>query len=539
MLTHLKPGADDHQRPFDWSGIKALSEEDLYSLIPRPSFRFKTPPWPHQLAAFVAAVIDIRFGCGGFLAALDMGTGKTKVAIDVVRYFGEEKGRDPRALVICLNNAVENWCDEVGLHSDLASIAVRGGPKVRWELLLNSEANIKAINFESLRALLTVKTRDPRPGGKKNQLSPSLVGELMGSMRPDFIIIDESHLIKSPSSLNYKMCNALVAYSAGAFGTYRMELTGTPFGNTHLDVWSQYSLLDFGETFYPTFKEFKDAYFKDQGYYHGWRWQEKWVPTELGRDEIRDRIYAHALRYSEEEVEGLPEKTYKTVHYDLSPAQRKAYDDNVNALKKALGDTEAGFFVSGSEIAERRLLCRYICSGYIKASGKSRYDRLKQNAKLEALIETLHEVLLSGHKAVVFHEFIPEGEMLVEAIRKRLKVKVAVLSGAVKDKHTEWSRKFQRGNYPVIVANNAVGSQSINLTEATYCLFYSNSHRVINRMQAEKRVHRGGQTQRTYFYDFVGRGTVEEGILRVLWKHRQGIDETLNREDREIYGLGD
>ena len=54
-------------------------------LVPS-GFTFKTDPWKHQIASFLAAIAN-----DGFLLALDLGTGKTKVAVDSCRYWNSKR----------------------------------------------------------------------------------------------------------------------------------------------------------------------------------------------------------------------------------------------------------------------------------------------------------------------------------------------------------------------------------------------------------------------------------------------------------------
>ena len=65
----------------NWNYLKAFSREELLDMIPK-GFKFRTEPWTHQLAAFLATISN-----DGFLNALDLGTGKSKVAIDACRYL--------------------------------------------------------------------------------------------------------------------------------------------------------------------------------------------------------------------------------------------------------------------------------------------------------------------------------------------------------------------------------------------------------------------------------------------------------------------
>ncbi len=113
-----------------------MSRKELLSLLPK-GFEFKTTPWDHQIASLACCL-----AYDGFLIALDLGTGKTKVAIDHCRYLG----KSVKALVVCMNSAVENWEDEVRLHSDLRAVCLRGPTAEKWDKLKGD--GIFIINFE-------------------------------------------------------------------------------------------------------------------------------------------------------------------------------------------------------------------------------------------------------------------------------------------------------------------------------------------------------------------------------------------------------
>ena len=99
----------------------------------------------------------------------------------------------------------------------------------------------------------------------------------------------------------------------------RLLLTGTPFGNTLLDVWAQYFVLDGGRTFDTSFTRFKNAYFVDKGYFG-----PVWKVTKKGEETIRNKMFQMAIRYREDEVDDLPEKVFRSVKFSLSALQREA-----------------------------------------------------------------------------------------------------------------------------------------------------------------------------------------------------------------------
>ena len=86
-----------------WNDLKLFNRDELLELVPK-GFKFKTAPWTHQVAAFIACISS-----PGFLCCLDLGVGKTKVAIDVCRYldFLDGSKKKIKVLYLCLNTAVE------------------------------------------------------------------------------------------------------------------------------------------------------------------------------------------------------------------------------------------------------------------------------------------------------------------------------------------------------------------------------------------------------------------------------------------------
>jgi len=178
--------------------------------------------------------------------------------------------------------------------------------------------------------------------------------------RFNVLILDESHTIKSTDSLIFKISKEL----SRGIGN-RILLTGTPFGNTLIDIWSQYYIIDFGETFYHTFYLFRNTYFEDKGY-----WGPLWKPTKSGKKKITEKLYTRAIRYKESECEQLPPKVFRKLEYNLSKEQRKDYTS-------LLEDSQDGLL---KEIKVKAIALREIASGFIGSD-----YTYKNNPKLELL----------------------------------------------------------------------------------------------------------------------------------------------------------
>jgi len=483
-------------------------------------FEFKTSPWTHQVAAFLGNISN-----EGFLNALDLGTGKTKVAIDTCRYIDFINGRDNniKVLYLCLHSAVDKMKDEVLEHSDFSAVCVRGNSQEKWRLL-DGDYNFFIINYEGIRALVTKKEKKTKTiyneetdTFRKKKFNKQVIDNKLITklLKTEFnvLILDESHTIKTQTSLIFKIAKSLSLRINGQ----RTLLTGTPFGNTLIDIWSQYFIVDYGDTFNRSFNRFRDSYFEDKGF-----WGPVWKPTPTGEKFINERLYSKAIRYKEDECEDLPKKVFRVLKYRLSKQQRKAYDDIV----------EVGHDSITENPKRKAISLREICSGFIKDSDFF----FKNNPKLDGvwdLIETIHE----EHKAVIFVERTASLQLIHKMLKKK-KILFTSLSGATKDKYKE-NMKFQKNpKYRVMVANIKSGGASIDLTAATYCIHYEHGGSVINYRQSLKRIHRGGQTKRCFFYSLVGINTVEVSIYKDLQDGNDAFTNIVDGKQAKAYLLG-
>ena len=505
---------------FSWNDMKLFSREELLSMVPK-GFKFHTEPWEHQIAAFVANISNF-----GFLDALDLGTGKTKVAIDVARCIDFTEYNNKKkvsVLFVCLNTAIEKMRDEVHKHSKLSAVCVRGGKDKKW-LTFNKKYNFYIINYEGLRSLLSErvakgekeiydkkKERMIRKKIYKDVISKKAISKFL-KMKFDYLVLDESHLIKTPKSLIFRIIKKLcIKYKR------RSLLTGTPFGNTLLDIWSQYYVVDFGETYGLSFSIYKTANFEDKGW-----WGPIWVPTEKGEEVIKNKLYSKAIRYREDECNDLPPKVFRVLKYNLDKEQRELYDslldDEYTDLTKEIGSKAIGF--------------RTICSGFIKSS-----DHIfKKNPKLDLLWDIIENVYKS-HKVVVFTEYIISRQIIEKFIKKK-KIKYNTLSGATKDKYHEYNTFQTNPDYRIMIANIKSGGTSIDLFAATYTIFYEIGGSLIQHKQALKRIHRGGQTKKCFFYYLLGNKTIEINIKKNLDNNEETFSNIADNKSARKYLMG-
>lgn len=495
--------------------LKNLTQRELRQFIPA-DFTFVKRPWKCQLVSFV-------LGCAheGYGFFLDLGLGKSKVTIDLVRFIRQYYKPNIKVLVVCVNDAaMGNWAEQIKIHSDMKSVLLGGLLEEKVEKLESLDSGFYIIHYPAMRVLyadLVKDTRRDREGKKRRAVSRDRIRRY-GNF--DVVILDESHLVKNNSSLVFKII-LQITKSNRLDGLYL--LTGTPFGKSLLDIWSQYFLIDKGKTFGTFMTEYKRAYFEDKGF-----WGPDWRVTTEGEKKIKQKMFNKAIRYDEQEVKDLPEKVYVEQKFELSEEQRDYYDRLIDQLPV---DVKGKAF----QAKNKAMAFRQICSGFLmhNADGsETRGQNVKvfdENPKLNELLLPLIENVVYKSKVVIFHDFVLEGRM-IEAALDKLKIRYASLRGEIKDKYEQYRRYRQDDMVRVLVAHPKSGGSSLEFVVGNYCVFYSNTYAVIDRKQCEKRVHRPGQVRRVFFYDLLGSGTIEESIFKGLQEQRDTFSRIVDNE---------
>lgn len=509
---------------FDYNFLKAMSRQQLLEVVPK-EFSFYTEPWTHQIAAFLACISNDEF-----LLALDLGTGKTKVSIDICRYL--HKNISPiNGLVVCLNNAVEKWVDEINIHSyELQGIAVRGeaisegkwwegnssivktAKECKMEALCSSDPQLRVISFESLRSLCSKRVK-PSAGGKGIDLpDDAAIESFLSNVNPNIVIIDESHKVKNRETLIFDILNKIARRCR-----WRYLLTGTPFHNL-LDLWAQYYIMDGGQTFGQSFNKFQWDYFEDKKRYIKSRgiYISNWVVTPSGKKAIMDKMYTRAIRYDEGEVHDMPGKVFEIRSFELSKEQKDDYLQIIknfesNKTIKKFGENQTETF-------------RQICSGFIIKTGKV----YKHNPKL-LLLEELIDEIIPHDKLVVFHHYQMEHVLISKLLRKK-RINFTEINGGVKDKYANNKKFLTDERCRLALVSISSGSASIDLQSARYAIFFNNARSIIDRKQAIKRIHRGKIKRTRFYYDLIGNKTVERSAYNKLKSGVDLFDEVMDRK---------
>jgi len=449
------------------------------------------PLWNHQIRA-----LEMGKKNPDIALLMDMGVGKSRTALEILRYRMNENKKYLRTLIIGPSAVLFNWRNEIEKYTKipLSKVFVLNQPIAqRLDLYKKCPADsIFITNYEAFANASFAKEVAAKP--------------------PEFLILDESHRVKGVSAARTKAIIKISDQMANHPLFYRMILTGTPVLNSEMDLFSQYRILDGGKRLGKNYFEFRAKYFEDKN-----RWMPKhshfpkFVPKESTRQKLKDLISEISIHASKSLCLDLPPLVRVSVPVTMSPEQTKAYND---MKKEFLVFVEAGVAVAQLAIT-KALRMQQILSGFLKLDDGT-IHRFEKNPRASALNDLIEDIA-PNHKVIVWSIFHEDHEVVKQACRNA-KVQFAELTGLVANKQAEIDRFQTDDKCRVMIASQAAGGTGVNLTAANYMIYYSRGYSLEHDLQSEARAYRGGSERHASItrIDLISENTIDVAVLKAL-----------------------
>lgn len=485
--------------------MKELSEKELDRALEDISFKAARKSIPLDKHQKVCIVLGVAHKCFAFW--LDMGTGKTRIALELIRYWmkaGDIKGAlvlaPSESVVIGWENQIKEWKIKLPFVTLLNSSS-----QSKWDILSEFEGGLILATYPGLIAMLTTLKDVKNKKKRKRTISRTLIKRLCKIVGA--LVLDEATKGANKGSLNYRVCNQISKYAP-----IRYELAGRPFGRDPTALWSQLYLIDRGETLGDTLGMFRAAFFKDKPNFFGgteYKFKKELQPK-------LNRILRHrSITYSGKEC-GIKHKVRHSLEEVTLPGEAQAYYERfVKDLKKS----HAGFIEKQNSF----IRMRQVSSGFVgvinDSTGEKAEIAFAVNPKLDRLMELVEEVP-KGCKFVIFHEFNFSGRLICEALHKR-KIEHGWIHGGIKNMRELQQRYDHDDKFHGFVANHKMTAFGGNWQRGNYAFVYESPVPAIDDEQMRKRLPRKGQTRTVFEYDLVCKGTVDS---RILAFHREGAN---------------
>jgi SNF2 family DNA or RNA helicase len=444
-----------------------------------------------------------------FILLAEVGTGKTFTAISLLRMVQEKIGQC-KILVICPGVVIHNWRSEIRKFSfpqdfptiHTLDVSAKRADKMKYISSLNEKA-VVVTNYESMDQQVFYKH--------------------LTDWKPDVIVCDEIHRIKS-----YQSKRAKKVVTLGEYALYRFGLTGTAILNTPMDVFMQWCFLDQGESFGKSFFNFRNRYFYDAN--GSWSNRQnhfpdfKPVPELL--PEITHKIERNSIKALKSECLDLPPFIQETVKLKMSPKQKLAYDQMHKDFITFIHG-EDGPAASVANIAlTKGLRLMQIASGFVGLEDGTSHS-FEDNPKMEALGNILDEY--PQDKVIIWCSFRQNYSDVSRLLLDR-KEKFVTITGDQDSKEKQEAIDAFQNDPEVkrVIANRKAGGIGISLTAASISVIVSRTFSLEEEIQAQARNYRNGSQihDKITEISLIMEDSIEEKVVEAL-QNKQKISDII------------
>jgi len=473
------------------------------------NYKFKTKPYAHQTTA-----LEKSWNKKVFAYFMEMGTGKTKVAIDNIAML-YDNGKINGVLIIAPKGVYKNWySQEIPIH-----LVDHIHPKtVLWQAMINQkQQKLLDTLFETGNDLHILIMNVEAFSTKKGV---DFAARFLNSHNT-YMAIDESTTIKNPGAKRTKSIVAL-----GQYAKYRRILTGSPVTKSPLDLYKQCEFLDEYLLDHSSYYTFRTRYAVMRKAHFNGRSVEIVVGYKnLG--ELSDKIKPFSYRVLKDDCLDLPKKTFMKRIITLTAEQEKVYKQ---MKEMALAQLNGKLLTTANALTQLMRLHQITC-GHFKANDGS--IQIVKNNRLSELMDLLDEV---EGKAVIWAHYQYDVQTIIEAIKKEYGDDSVVdyYGKTPNDERQDNIKKFQEDpRYRFLVGTPSTGGYGITLTAASTMIYYSNGYDLEKRQQSEARIDRIGQTKPMTYVDIICEDTVDERIVKALRKKINIATEIMGEKLKE------
>nr|DAV23686.1 MAG TPA: Chromatin remodeling complex ATPase [Caudoviricetes sp.] len=431
----------------------------------------KFTPHPYQQYCIDRIISDRALGL-----FLDMGLGKTVITLTAVNELIYNRLQVCKCLIIAPKKVAEaTWNTEAAKWGHLQHL--------RFSMILGSEQK---------RIRAACSPADVYLTNRENIVW--LVDYFRNSWPFDMVVIDESSSFKSGKTKRFKSLTWVRPH------IHRIvELTGTPAPNSIQDLWAQLYLLDGGIRLGRTVTGFREMYFNSNT--HGGHFTT-YEAKEDSQKSIQDKIGDICISMKSEDYLQLPDLVYDTVPVQLDSKAEKAYRQMEKEMLLEIDETTID---AGTAAALSNKLLQ-LCNGAV-------YDEKKQpveihSCKLDAFCELLEQ--LHQQPALVFYNFQHDRTRILHRLEPS-GLRVRALQGP--QDAADWNAR----RIDILLAHPASCAYGLNLQHGgNHIVWFGLNWSLELYQQANKRLHRQGQTAAVVVHHLAVTGTRDTDVLAAL-----------------------
>lgn len=441
----------------------------------------------HQEQA-VAKLLPSRVGA----LFMEMGTGKSRAVIELARL----RARKIDHLVwFCPVSLKETVRQEILKHTDVGEDGIFVFDAKVTEAGLPKGKRFYIIGIESMA------------GSSRVALAANTL-ITAGS----FVVVDESSYIKGHKALRTQRITAIANRAR-----YRAVLTGTPFTQGVVDLYSQMAFLSPKILGYNSFWSFAANHLEyETRKVNGRQVKTDRIIASHNKEYLAAKIAPYTFQVRKDECLDLPEKIYENRYCAMTAAQR---------ARHAQAKEE---FLLLADPEDWRPVWLFRLFTALQTIGCGFWNRIDPETGQRELIEIPHNRLELLQASLAE---IPDADPVVvwTKYRRPLDEIIAILEaehgtrcvsrydGTLSEAQRNVElRRWREGGSRFLVATQACGGHGLTLTEAAHSVFYADGFKYSERIQAEDRIHRIGQTRRPTYVSLRCSGSIDDRVAAAL-----------------------
>ena len=451
-------------------------------------YNFKTKPFDHQRKA-----LDLSWNKKVYALFMEMGTGKTKVAIDNMGILHQQNEID-LAIIIAPKSVYMNWKNEIETHlSDEIAYEMFYWPKIKElpnQFIIDKKLGIVLMNVEAL----------------SHKSGVDFVRKLMIRFRNSMIILDESTTIKNRTAARTK--NILKIFLGSK---YKRILTGSPVTKSPLDLYTQCEFLSPDLLGFNNFFTFRARYavmdqirIGNDRYIHAPKYY-------INLEELDNKLKSFSYRVRKDDCLDLPEKIRLQHEVELTKEQRITYDQLKERALAIINDDTVSY---NNKLTELLRLHQVTC-GFVKDDSGT-IHKFDDCPKMEELLDIIEN---TDGKVIIWANYVYNIKNIMQTLEDKYgKDSTVAIYGEIDtdDRQTAVKRFQEDPRCRFFVGNPSTGGFGLTLTAASYVVYFSNNFNLEIRQQSEDRAHRIGQKRNVTYIDIVSQKTIDKYILRAL-----------------------
>ena len=428
---------------------------------------------------------------GGACLADDMGLGKTLQALAVIL----ARAAQGPTLVLAPTSVCFNWQDEALRFAPTLSVKLLGAGNKAARGKLLDEAGPFDVIVCSYGLLQTE-------------------GKRLTAINWHTVVADEAQAIKNPQAKRSQMAMKLTS-------DFSMITTGTPIENNLTELWSLFNFINPG--LLGNKKSFDERFASvienaDKG-------DSK---AKEASQALRKLISPFILRRLKTDVlTELPSRTEINLHVELSEEEKVFYEAlRQTAVEKMLASDDKAGHKRIKVLAEIMKLRRACCHPSLVVEGSP-----IAGSKLKVFDGLIDELILGGHKALVFSQFVGHLAIMREHLTNK-GISFQYLDGSTSaPKRKKAVNAFQAGEGDLFLISLKAGGAGLNLTAADYVIHMDPWWNPAVEDQASDRAHRMGQTRPVTIYRLITQNTIEDKIVALHQQKRDLANSLLEGTD--------